>query len=132
MTLSEQFELLTSNTSEHDRLYESDNLYIVWSHKKQDPKLDSFINSIDKEYYNWRSELKGTSKRTTKLANTENETAELQGYVYSVTTEQMDMFEKVALMPSMKYSYRFEKYDVNNIKAKEQQEIIEVLSEEHE
>jgi len=132
MTLSEQFELLTSDTEEHDRLYESDNLYIVWSHKKEDPKLDGFVTAIDKEHYNWRSELKGPSKRTTKLANSENEGAELQGYVYSVTNDQLDMFEKVALMPSIKYSYRFEKYDVNSIKTKEQQEIIEKLSEEHE
>ncbi len=132
MTLSEQFELLTSNTSEHDRLYESDNLYIVWSHKKQDPKLDSFINSIDKEYYNWRSELKGSSRRESKIVNETNTELETQGYLYSVNIDQMDLFEKVALMPSMKYSYRFEKFDVNELKAKEQQELIEILSEENE
>jgi hypothetical protein len=30
----------------------------------------------------------------------------------------------------MKYGYRFEKYDVNGIRAKEQQEIMELLKEE--
>ena len=130
MTLDEQFERMTSNKEEHTRLYESDNLYIVWAIKKDDPKLEGFINSIDKEYYNWRSTLNGTSKRDSKLANTANESAEVKGHIYSVTADQMDLFEKVALMPSMKYGYRFEKYDVNGIKAKEQQEIMEVLKEE--
>jgi hypothetical protein len=130
MTLDEQFERITSNKEEHARLYESDNLYIVWAVKKDDPKLEGFINSIDKEYYNWRSTLNGTSKRDSKLANAETENLEVRGHIYSVTNEQMDMFEKIALMPSMKYGYRFEKYDVNNIKHKEQQEIMEVLKEE--
>ena len=132
MTLNEQFERITSSKEEHARLYESDNLYIVWVVKKDDPKLEGFVNAIDEEYYNWRSTLNGTSKRDSKLVNTENKLAEVKGYVYSVTTEQMDLFEKVALMPSMKYGYRFEKYDVNNIKNKEQQEIIEALKEENE
>jgi hypothetical protein len=130
MTLNEQFERITSNKGEHTRLYESDNLYIVWVVKKDDPKLKGFINSIDKEYYNWRSTLNGTSKRDSKLANAETESLETRGYIYSVTNEQMDMFEKIALMPSMKYGYRFEKYDVNSIKNKEQQEIMEALKEE--
>ena len=130
MTLNEQFERITSNKAEHTRLYESDNLYIVWVVKKDDPKLEGFINSIDKEYYSWRSTLNGTTKQESKLANTENESAEVKGHIYSVTNEQLDMFEKVALMPSMKYGYRFEKYDVNGIKAKEQQEIMETLKEE--
>jgi len=132
MTLNEQFERITSNKEEHARLYESDNLYIVWVVKKDDPKLEGFINAIDKEYYNWRSTLNGDTKRESKLANPENQTATVKGHVYSVTNEQMDTFEKVALMPSMKYGYRFEKYDVNSIKNKEQQEIMEALKEENE
>jgi hypothetical protein len=130
MTLNEQFERITSTKEEHTRLYEADNLYIVWVVKKDDPKLEGFINSIDKEYYNWRSTLNGTSKRNSKLANAETESLEVRGYIYSVTVDQMDLFEKVALMPSMKYGYRFEKYDVNGIKNKEQQEIMEALKEE--
>jgi len=130
MTLAEQFERITSNKEEHARLYESDNLYIVWAIKKDDPKLEGFVNAIDEEYYNWHSTLNGTGKRDSKLANTTNKSAEVKGHIYSVTTDQMDMFEKVALMPSMKYGYRFEKYDVNGIKAKEQQEIMEALKEE--
>jgi hypothetical protein len=132
MTLNEQFERITSNKEEHTRLYESDNLYIVWVVKKDDPKLEGFINSIDKEYYNWRSTLKGNTKRESKLANDKNKLAEVKGYIYSVTRDQMDLFEKIALMPSMKYGYRFEKYDVNDIKAKEKQEILEALTEENE
>jgi len=130
MTLNEQFECITSNKEEHARLYESDNLYIVWAVKKDDPKLEGFVNSIDKEYYDWYSTLNGTGKRDSKLANTTNESAEVKGHIYSVTADQMDLFEKVALMPSMKYGYRFEKYDVNGIRAKEQQEIMELLKEE--
>ena len=53
-------------------------------------------------------------------------------YIYSVTTAQMDLFEKIALMPSMKYSYRFEKYDVNDLKEKEKQEMLETLKQENE
>jgi hypothetical protein len=132
MTLNEQFERITSNKEEHARLYESDNLYIVWVVKKDDPKLEGFINSIDNEYYSWRSTLNENTKRESKLANAENQTTAVKGHVYSVTNEQMDMFEKVALMPSMKYGYRFEKYDVNSIKNKEQQEIMEALKEENE
>jgi hypothetical protein len=132
MTLNEQFEHLTSTKEEHTRLYESDNLYIVWVVKKDDPKLEGFINSIDKEYYNWRSTLNGTSRRNSKLSNAENESSEVRGHIYSVTADQVDLFEKVALMPSMKYGYRFEKYDVNSIKNKEQQEIMEALKEETE
>jgi len=130
MTLNEQFERITSNKEEHTRLYKSDNLYIVWVVKKDDPKLEGFVNAIDKEYYNWHSTLNGTTKRDSKLANAENKLAEVKGHIYSVTNEQMDLFEKVALMPSMKYGYRFEKYDVNSIKTKEQQEIMETLKEE--
>jgi hypothetical protein len=130
MTLNEQFERITSNKEEHTRLYESDNLYIVWVVKKDDPKLEGFVNAIDKEYYNWHSTLNGTTKRDSKLANEQNKLVEVKGHIYSVTNEQMDLFEKVALMPSMKYGYRFEKYDVNSIKTKEQQEIMETLKEE--
>jgi len=130
MTLNEQFERITSNKEEHTRLYESDNLYIVWVVKKDDPKLEGFVNAIDKEYYNWHSTLNGTTKRDSKLANEQNKLVEVKGHIYSVTNEQMDLFEKIALMPSMKYGYRFEKYDVNSIKTKEQQEIMETLKEE--
>jgi hypothetical protein len=129
MTLNEQFERITSNKEEHTRLYESDNLYIVWVIKKDDPKLEGFVNAIDKEYYNWHSTLNGTTKRDSKLANEQNKLVEVKGHIYSVTNEQMDLFEKIALMPSMKYGYRFEKYDVNSIKTKEQQEIMETLKE---
>jgi hypothetical protein len=129
MTLNEQFERITSNKEEHTRLYESDNLYIVWVVKKDDPKLEGFVNAIDKEYYNWHSTLNGTTKRDSKLANEQNKLVEVKGHIYSVTNEQMDLFEKIALMPSMKYGYRFEKYDVNSIKTKEQQEIMETLKE---
>jgi hypothetical protein len=129
MTLNEQFERITSNKEEHTRLYKSDNLYIVWVVKKDDPKLEGFVNAIDKEYYNWHSTLNGTTKRDSKLANEQNKLVEVKGHIYSVTNEQMDLFEKIALMPSMKYGYRFEKYDVNSIKTKEQQEIMETLKE---
>ena len=105
MALNEQFERLTSNKEEYDRLYDSDNLYIVWAVEKNDSNLEKFVNAIDSEYYNWRSTLNGKTRREAKL------------------------FNNVALMPSMKYSYRFEKYDINDIKAKEQQEILEVLKE---
>ena len=132
MILTEQFERITSNQAEHDRLYESDNLYIVWVVKKDDPKLKGFVDSIDKEYYNWRSTLHGNTKRGSKLANSETESEELRGYIYSVTGDQMDMFEKIALMPSMRYGYRFEKLDINQMKEIEQQEIIETLSKENE
>lgn len=129
MALNEQFERLTSNKEEYDRLYDSDNLYIVWAVEKNDSKLEKFVNAIDSEYYNWRSTLNGETRREAKLFNNDNKLLEIKGYVYSVTEEQVYMFEKVALMPSMKYSYRFEKYDINDIKAKEQQEILEVLKE---
>ena len=129
MALNEQFERLTSNKEEYDRLYDSDNLYIVWAVEKNDSNLEKFVNAIDSEYYNWRSTLNGKTRREAKLFNNDNKLLEIKGYVYSVTEEQVYMFEKVALMPSMKYSYRFEKYDINDIKAKEQQEILEVLKE---
>lgn len=129
MALNEQFERLTSNKEEYDRLYDSDNLYIVWAVEKNDSKLEKFVNAIDSEYYNWRSTLNGETRREAKLFNNDNKLLEIKGYVYSVTEEQVYMFEKVALMPSIKYSYRFEKYDINDIKAKEQQEILEVLKE---
>jgi hypothetical protein len=132
MILSEQFDRITSNEQEHDLLYESDNLYIAWVAKKDDPKLKGFVDSIDEEYYTWRNTLNGSTKRGSKLGNPETEKEELRGYIYSVTTEQVDMFEKIALMPSMKYGYRFEKLDINQMKDKEKQEIIEVLSEENE
>jgi len=132
MILTEQFERITSNETEHTLLYESDNLYIVWVAKKDDPKLKGFVDSIDEEYYAWRSTLHGASKRGSKLANAETESEEVRGYIYGVTTDQMDMFEKIALMPSMRYGYRFEKLDINQMKEQEQQEIIDRLSEENE
>ena len=48
--------------------------------------------------------------------------------MFSVTVKQMDLFEKVALMPSMKYGYRFDKFDINDLKDKEKQEMLDALS----
>ena len=129
--LNEIFTNRSSTTEEYDRLYNSDNLYIAWTKSKEDVTLDKFINSIDAEYYDWCLPLVGETKSKSKLKNDTTE-GSLQGYIYSVTTAQMDLFEKIALMPSMKYSYRFEKYDVNDLKEKEKQEMLETLKQENE
>jgi hypothetical protein len=126
-TLHEIFERRTSSQEEYDRLYNSDNLYIAWAKKKDDAKLDEFVNAIAAEYYSWAQALVGNSKSASKLKNDESDTL-LQGHVFSVTTKQMDLFEKVALMPSMKYGYRFDKYDINDLKEKEKQAMLDALS----
>ena len=131
MILSEQIEKITSTKDEYELLYNSDNLYIVWANKGDDNKLLDFDQSIDREYYAWRNKLRGKNKRETKIANADNNHEFFQGYVYSVTKDQMDMFEKVALMPSMKYGYRFDKLDLNSIKEKEKEEIFNKLTEEN-
>ena len=127
MILSERIEKITSNKEEYEELYNSDNLYIVWAQSTDYEKLNKFVNEIDGEYYSWQKELRGEKRSESKVDGT---TGVLQGYVISVTKDQMDMFEKVALMPSMRYGYRFDKLDLNSIKDKEKEEIFSKLSEE--
>lgn len=126
-TLHEIFERRTSTQEEYDRLYNSDNLYIAWAKKKDDAQLSDFANAIDAEYYLWTTTLTGASKSTSKLKN-DSVDGSIQGHIFSVTTKQMDLFEKVALMPSMKYGYRFDKHDINDLKTKEKQAMIDALS----
>jgi len=126
-TLHEIFERRTSTQAEYDSLYNSDNLYIAWAKKKDDAQLIDFVNAIDVEYYLWTTTLTGNSRSTSKLKNDEVDGL-LQGHIFSVSAKQMDLFEKVALMPSMKYGYRFDKHDINDLKAKEKQAMIDALS----
>jgi hypothetical protein len=126
-TLHEIFERRTSTQAEYDSLYNSDNLYIAWAKKKDDVKLGEFVGAIGAEYYSWTNTLVGDAKSTSKLKNDEVDGL-LQGHIFSVTQKQMDLFEKVALMPSMKYGYRFDKFDINDLKDKEKQEILDALS----
>jgi hypothetical protein len=112
-------------------MYDSDNLYIAWTKKRDDGKLSDFVGSIDAEYYDWACPLVGEAKSKSKLKNDET-SGSLQGHVFCVTKDQMDLFEKVALMPSMKYGYRFDKYDVNDIKEKEKQAMLDILKQEDE
>jgi len=126
-TLHEIFERRTSTQEEYDSLYNSDNLYIAWAKKKDDSQLSDFVNAIDSEYYLWTTTLTGNSKSTSKLKN-DSVDGSIQGHIFSVTAKQMDLFEKVALMPSMKYGYRFDKHDINDLKAKEKQAMIDALS----
>lgn len=130
-TLHEIFEQRTSTKEEYNSLYNSDNLYIVWTKKKDDAKLDDFVGAIGAEYYSWTATLVGDSKNSSKLKNNQTDGL-LQGHIFSVTAKQMDLFEKVALMPSMKYGYRFDKYDINDLKAKEKQAMIDALSRQDE
>ena len=126
-TLHEIFERRTSTQEEYDSLYNSDNLYIAWVKKKDDAKLGDFVGAIDAEYYLWTKTLVGDTKNTSKLKNDEVDGL-LQGHIFSVTQKQMDLFEKVALMPSMKYGYRFDKFDINDLKEKEKQAMLDALS----
>jgi hypothetical protein len=102
-------------------------LYIAWAKKKDDDKLEDFVRAIDEEYYQWTKPLVGKTKSTAKLKNDGIDEL-LQGHVFSVKVKQMDLFEKVALMPSMKYGYRFDKFDINDLKDKEKQEMLDALS----
>jgi hypothetical protein len=130
-TLHEIFERRTSTQEEYDSLYNSDNLYIAWVKKKDDAKLGDFVGAIDAEYYLWTKTLVGDTKNTSKLKNDEVDGV-LQGHIFSVTQKQMDLFEKVALMPSMKYGYRFDKFDINKEKEKEKQAMLDALKQEDE
>ena len=130
MILQERLDKLSSTKKEYDSLFESDNLYIAWAKQSDDSKLIDFDSNIDREYYSWRAKLRGKNKSNCKLQNEENTLESFQGYVYSVKQEQIDMFEKVALMPSMKYGYRLEKYDINLLKQQEQEEILNRLKQE--
>lgn len=130
MILHERITKLTTGKREYNRLYGADNLYIAWSVGPTDEKVVKFAEEIPAEYYKSRDELVGTRKSDAKVAN-KKITGALLGYIYTVTDKQQDMFEKAALMPSMKYSRRFEHYDLNKIKQQEQEEIIEKLKEEN-
>ena len=130
MILQERIENLTSGKREFNRLYNADNLYIAWGVSPDDDNVTAFAQAIDAEYYTSCSKLVGKHRGVAKIEN-KKVTGPLQGYVYTVSDKQADMFEKVALMPSMRYSRRFEKYNLNKIKQQEQQEIIEKLSEEN-
>jgi len=127
MILTEFCEQITNSKEEADTLYDTDNLFFVYAKVLDDKKLEDFVNAIDEEYYRWRKEFRGNKKSTAKLDGE----GTLQGYVYSIDSADIDMFEKAALMPSMKYSYRFNTYNFNELKEKEKQEIIDVLSEEN-
>ncbi len=129
--LNEMFTQRSSTTEEYDRLYESDNLYVAWAKSREDEKVTAFANAIDPECYAWQQKLVGEAKSKSKLQNDTTE-GPVQGHIFSVSKKQTDLFEKVALMPSMKYGYRFEKYDINDLKEKEKQEMLEVLKQEDE
>ena len=128
-SLNEMFTQRSSTPEEYDRLYESDNLYVAWAKLREDKKVSVFANAIDPEYYTWQQPLVGEAKSKSKLQNDTTE-GPVQGHIFSVSKEQMNLFEKAALMPSMKYGYRFEKYDINNLKEKEKQEMLAVLKQE--
>ena len=130
MILQERIEKLTSGKREFNRLYKTDNLYIAWGITDNDEKTASFAQAIEAEYYTSCDQLVGKHKGVAKIAN-KKVVGPVQGYIYTVSNKQMDMFEKVALMPSMKYSRRFEHYDLNKIKQDEQQQIIDKLTEEN-
>ena len=130
MILHERISNLTTGKREYNRLYKADNLYIAWGVGADDGKVTEFAQAIDAEYYNSCDRLVGRHRGASKIEN-KKVTGPLQGYIYTVSNKQVDMFEKVALMPSMRFSRRFEKYDLNKIKQEEQQEIIEKLSEEN-
>jgi hypothetical protein len=130
MILHERITNLTTGKREYNRLYNADNLYIAWGISPGDDKVIKFVEAIDPEYYKSCDKLVGKHRGVAKIEN-KKVTGELQGYIYTVSKKQQDMFEKAALMPSMKYSRRFEHYDLNKIKEQEQQEIIEKLSEEN-
>lgn len=130
MILHERIANLTSGKREYNRLYKADNLYIAWGVGSADDNVTQFVQEIDAEYYKSRDKLVGKHRGVAKIEN-KKVTGELQGYIYTVSNQQVDMFEKVALMPSMRYSRRFEKYDLNQIKQQEQQDIINKLSEEN-
>jgi len=129
--LNELFDRLSSTSEEYDQLYESDNLYIVWAKKRDDEKLDDFVNDIDPGYYFWSAKLVGEAKSKSKI-KTDSVDGPLQGHIFSVNKNQTDMFEKIALMPSMKHNYRFDKFDINNLKEKEKEELVETLKQDDE
>lgn len=131
MNLHERIEHLTSSTEEYDQLYNAEVLYIAWANKMDDNALLQFDEAIDQEYYSWRNKLRGDRRSKAKIANAENNSQGCQGFVYAVDINATDKFEMAALMPSMKYSYRLEKYDLNKIKEAEKQEIIDKLTEEN-
>jgi|APCry1669192269_1035402.scaffolds.fasta_scaffold04938_5 hypothetical protein len=126
MILQERIEKLTDNKNDYDRLYDADYLYFVYN--KDEKTLEKFVQDIDDEYYVSRDAIRG-DRKSYGIEDDGNKDRELVGYVYNVNQEQMDTFEKVSLMPSMKYSYRFEKYDLNKTKQQEQQEILERLQQ---
>ena len=126
MILQERIEKLTDNKNDYDRLYDADYLYLVYN--KDEKTLEKFVQDIDDEYYVSRDAIRG-DRKSYGIEDDGNKDRELVGYVYNVNQEQMDTFEKVSLMPSMKYSYRFEKYDLNKTKQQEQQEILERLQQ---
>ena len=127
--LNEMFTQRSSTTEEYDRLYESDNLYVAWAKSREDEKVTAFANAIDPECYTLQQKLVGEAKSKSKLQNDTME-GPVQGHIFSVSKNQINLFEKVALMPSMKYGYRFEKYDINDLKEKEKQEMLDVLKQE--
>lgn len=131
MILHERIKSLTTGKREYNRLYNADNLYVVWGARPDDDNVTEFVKAIDSEYYKSCDKLVGKHRGDAKIEN-KKVTGPTQGYVFAVTNKQADTFEMAALMPSMKYSSRFTKYDLNKIKQEEQQEIIEKLKEENE
>lgn len=136
MISQEQIESLTSTAEEFDTLYNSDNLYIVKAVTQNDEKLEGFIEGVGLEYCQFRKPIRAKiatkeSRSQVKIENNDNKDDILHGYVYGVNSAQVNEFEMNALMPSMKYSYRFQKYNMNDIKTKEQEQILEKLKEEN-
>lgn len=128
MILTEFCEMLTNTKEEADQLYEADNLYIVWAQSTTSyTNLTKFVNELDEEYYEWKKELRGKNRKTAKL---EDPSETLQGYAFNVTKDNADFFEMSALGPSMKYSYRFQTHNFNEVKKQEQEQIIDTLSKD--
>jgi hypothetical protein len=130
MILHDRIKNLTSGKREFNRLYNADNLYIAWGIGPDDDNVTEFSKAIGAEYYTSCDRLVGKHRGNAQIEN-KKVTGPIQGYIYTVSNKQTDMFEKVALIPSMRFSRRFEHYDLNKIKQQEQQEIIEKLKEEN-
>jgi len=64
------------------------------------------------QYYEWYAKLRGPDQGPAKLSNRENDYQYCHGYVIGVSCDNLIKFEKLAMMLSMKHSYRFEKLDL--------------------
>ena len=126
MNIKEKIEKFVSSKEEFEWLYNTDYVYIVNSNYPD----DNGIYDIDVAHWDWSTKLRGPRDGPAKVVNTNNNKEWVHGYAWGVAEENVNAFEKLAVMSSLSTGYRFEKISVSLEKEQEKNAMFNSLFSE--